>query len=547
MNENITTALTNAPSRRLFAPMFRARWQGMQNIVNDFVYINHIPYAYKTYYQVFIQQWLYWSRGFVPRIHRQDFFSTGMGYSVCELLTKMCMSGGFRLKSEDGATQAFIEDWREDELTNLFNQAFFDANAGGNALLMLTPVNGELYPSVIPINRAIFSIGRTGKITYAKIFNRFISGECAYYAEEVRTVLDGKAYWQVKLSNATNILSPSWGQNWMRDVPINIKAQWEYCYGDIKPGVWYEMPERMRGIGVYNMKNKGIAVAIADMPGYSDSTLHTCLDVLYSIDYNYTQAQVDQYMGKTRCLIPKQFTGRVISGTPGTLTEGMNFREAVDRYVTQPLEKDFYTEVGGDSIDGKPIQPTFIQPDLRAEAHKYIRDADIELLAGKIGVSASTLASHLAGGGTKTDDQINAEVAIDEKTVGNKRGLANRAINAMLSDVAYFYGFSGEVTVQWGRSTTNSTIENDQLLRDYQSGTLTLREYLKRRWPDMSEDDIEKMAKELEEKAKQEAAFDFPIGGEGFNDGGIDEDNEGQPIDGGADTRRGTDEDPFNG
>ncbi len=527
-----TTALVNAPSRKLFAPMFRARWQNMQNIVNDSVYINRIPGEYKTYYQAYIQQWLQWSRGFVPQLHRSDFFSTGIGYSVCELLTKMCMSGGFRLHADNGDAQAFIEKWREDDLTNLFNQTFFDANAGGNVLLVLTPIHGELYPSSIPINRATFIIGRTNQVTSARIFNRFIAGESAYYAEERREIIDGNAYWCVRLASATQILSPSWGTNWEVNVPQKIKSQWEYCYGSIKPGRWYRLPKKLRGIGVYNVKNKGVAAAISDMPGYSDSTLHTCLDILYSIDYNYTQAQVDQYMGKTRCLVPKQMTGRVVQGGVGTLTEGMSFREAVDRFETAPLEKEFYTEVGSDSVDGKPIQPTFIQPDLRAEAHRYIRDSDIELLAGKIGVSASTLASHLAGGGTKTDDQINAETAIDEKTVGNKRGLANRAINAMLSDVLYFYGFEGKATIQWGKSAYNSASENEQLLRDYQAGTIALREYLKRRWVDMSEDDIEQMAQELEKKANEAKVFDFPIGGEGFDKGFggdmLNEDSTGQ-------------------
>lgn len=517
-----TTALANAPSRKLFAPMFRARWQNMQNIVNDSVYITRIPGAYKTYYQAYIQQWLQWSRGFVPQLHRSDFFSTGIGYSVCELLTKMCMSGGFRLHADLPDTQAFIEKWCEDDLTNVFNQAFFDANAGGNVLLVLTPVHGELYPSAIPINRAIFTIGRTGTVTSTKIFNRFVSGDTVYYAEETRRIVDGKPYWCVKLASATQILSPSWGTNWESKVPERILEQWDYCYGSIRPGVWYKMPERMRGIGVYNLKNKGIAAAIADMPGYSDSTLHTCLDILYSIDYNYTQGQVDQYMGKTRCLVPKQMSGRVVQGRPGTLSEGMSFREVVDSFETAPLEKEFYTEIAADNIDGKPIQPTFIQPDLRGDAHKFIRDSDIELLAGKIGVAASTLASHLAGGGTKTDDQINAETSIDEKTVGNKRGLANRAINAMLSDVAYFYGFEGDVTIQWGKSTSNSATENDQLLRDYQAGTITLREYLKRRWVDLSEEDIEKMATELEKKEKEQRSFDFPLEGTGYDPFGGD-------------------------
>lgn len=521
---NYTTALVNNTARRIFAPMFRARWQNMQNIVNDSVYIERIPYAYKTYYQAYIQQWLAWSRGFVPQLHRQDFFSTGVGYSICELMTKMCMSGGYRITSDSISTQSFLEKWREDDLNNVLNQMFFESNAGGNAILVLTPVNEDLYPSVIPINRCVFQCGRSGKITSIMILNRFISGDLAFYTEEVRMIKDGKALWRVRLSDGTLVTSPSWGQNWLRGVPEDIEEQWRECYGDIKPSQWYELPTRMRGIGVYNVKNKALAAAIADMPGYSDSTLHTCLDILYSIDYNYTSGQVDLYMGKSRCLVPKQMGGRVIPGIDGTLTEGKTFREAIDSVNTAPLDQDFYTEVGDQTIDGKPITPTFIQPDFREIAHKFIRDADIELLAGKIGISASTLASHLAGGGTKTDDQINMETATDEKTVGNKRGLANRAINAMLSDVAYFYGFeSGTVTVQWGRSTSNSSKENDDLLRNYQAGALTLREYLRQRWTDKTEEEIETLAQEVEKERAKNSAFDFGLGNEEGEDDGYRE------------------------
>ena len=517
MNYNPTTALTKGPARRLFAPMFRARWQNMQNIVNDSVYIDRVPGAYKTYYIAFIQQWLQWSRGFVPQLHQQDFFSTGIGYTVCDLLTKMCMSGGYRLHASSPDTQAFIEKWQKDDLSNVFNEMFFESNAGGNCLIVTTPVRGELYPFVIPINRATFQIGRTGHVSSVRILNRFLSGESAYYTEEIRTIKNGKAYWRVRLASASPILSPSWGENWMRKVPECIAEQWDYCYGNIEPGRWYNMPKRMRGIGVYNVKNKARASAFADMPGYSDSSLHTCLDILYSIDYNYTQGQVDQYMGKSRCLVPKNMGGRIVKGNVGTLTEGMSFKEAVS-FETPPLEDDFYTQIGDQTVDGKPIQPVFIQPDLRGEVRRAIRDSDIEMLAGKIGISASTIAAHLAGGGTKTDDQINAESSIEEKTIGNKRELADKAINAMLADVAYFYGYDTDVTIQWGRSTSNSARENEELLRDYQAGTLTLKDYLKKRWPDMSEKEIKKKAAELEEKARKEAAFNFPIASEGFEE-----------------------------
>lgn len=509
---NYSTALARAPARKIFAPMFRARWQNMQNIVNDSVFIDKVAPAYKTYYMAFIQQWLQWARGFVPQLHQKDFFSTGIGYTCCDLLTKLCMAGGYRLHATNEETQKFIENWQKEELSNTLNEMFFESNAGGNSLLILTPIDNQLYPSVIPINRATFQIGRTGKVSNVRILNRFVAGETAYYAEEMRATVDGVSYWRVRLACASPILSPSWGQNWLKKVPDCIKEQWRYCYGDIQPGELYRMPTRLRGIGVYNVRNKARASAFTDIPGYSDSSLHTCLDILYSIDFNYTQGQVDQYMGRSRCLIPKNMTGRVIQGTPGTLSEGMSFREAVN-YESAPLEEDFYTQIGDQTVDGKPIEPLFLQPDLRGEARRFIRDADIELLAGKIGVAASSLAAHLAGGGTKTDDQINAEGGVEEKTVSNKRDLADRAINAMLADVAFFYGKDDTgVSIQWGRASANSARENEELFRDYQGGTLTLEDYLKKRWPDMTEAEIKKKAAELEAKQKEAASLDFPLG-----------------------------------
>ena len=47
--QNYSTATVNCPARKLFAPLFRARRQNMQNIVTDSVYLSQIPPAYRTY------------------------------------------------------------------------------------------------------------------------------------------------------------------------------------------------------------------------------------------------------------------------------------------------------------------------------------------------------------------------------------------------------------------------------------------------------------------------------------------------------------------
>ena len=510
----ITQAVRYNVARDVFSPMFRARRQNFQNIVNDTPFINQVPANLRTYYQAYIFQWMQWARGFVPGLHQYDFFSTGMGYTVCDLFARLCMTGGFRIYSDDAKTKADIEAWcKKNSMHSQLNKAFFFANAGGNALLVLTPIDGELYPSVYPITRALFTIGRNNVVSEAVLFNRFSTGEnTGVYARETRTMHDGKAWYRVELAECGLSLAPSWGGATLKRIPSRIAAQFKYTYGDITPGVWYQMPDKLRNLGVYNVRNKAVALALADLPGYSDSTLHTALDILYSIDYNYTQGQVDQYLGKSRAMTPKEMNGgpsvTIMDGQPirtVSYEDGTDFRSAMN-VRSQPLDGTFYDFIPSNSVDGDPMKPFFVQPDLRGETHKYIRDADLELLASKVGLSSSTLANHLAynRSGQKTDDEISAENSTDEISIENKRSLALEAIDAMLADVAYFYGLDHVAEMKFGQTISNSARKNQELLLDYQNGTLPLREYLKRRWAELSEEEIEKMALEIEaERTKQ--------------------------------------------
>ncbi len=507
-NYQPSTALSRAPSRTIFRPMFKARWQNMQNIINDSAFTDMIPEPYLSYYMAYIRQWIQWSQGFVPMLHRQDFFSTGMGYTVCDIFTRECMSGGFRIESTSARLKTFMEQWGK-ELTNVFNRMFFYANAGGNAVMCLTPINGQVYPTVYPINRVIFQVGRRGEITDATILNRFCAGKFAYYARERRVIMDGKPYYKVALAKCGLAVSPNWSTDALEEVPPQIKAQWQFAYGSIEPNTWYSLPATFKTCGLYNVRNKSVAVALADLPGYSDSTLHTALDVLYSIDYNYTQAQVDMYMGKSRALIPKQMQKAEVRSNATEVADGVSYFEAVQ---APQLNDEFYTQVSTGSLNGEPIKPTFIQPDLRAEDHHYIRDSDLQLLASKIGMSSSDLANHLTYNSAKTATEVRAEQDTTETSVNNKRALANVAINAMFEDVARFYGFSETAEIEWGRAGVNSSTENKELLDDYNAGTLPLKQYLKRRWSDLSEEEIDAWVAEITETQKANAfggaAFD---------------------------------------
>ena len=512
------TACINAPSRRLFAPMFRARWQNMQNVVNDSAFIELIPEPYLTYYMAFTRQCLQWARGFVPALHRQDFFSTGIGYTVIDILARECMNGGYRFESADKKLLNRMEHWKKDvHLDGEFYRMFWNSNAGGNAFIALTPNAGVIYPAVYPVDRCVFSINRRGVITNALILNRFTAGETAYYAKELRFMLKGKPFYKVMLAQGTLVTSPTWTGSTLKTVPDEIAEQFEYTYGEIGLNTWYKLPEALSGVGVYNIKNKPVSAAIADMPGYADSSLMTALDVLYAIDFDYTQAQVDMYMGKSRALIPKQYGGGNavinVGSRQGTVVDGVSFSEA----ISQPaLKDDFYTEIF--TPNGEAVKPTFIQAELRGEQHKFIRDSYLELLASKVGLSSSTLANHLQYNHDKTATQVEDEQTTTEKTVNQKRALITDELNRMLTDVARFYGFDDTcIEIAWGRASSNTAAVNDELLRDYQAGVLPLRKYLKKRWTDLSEEEVEAWATEIESEQQKKAERDN-FGGGMFDD-----------------------------
>jgi len=511
----MNAATTNSPSRKLFRNYFKARHQSMQNVVTDTFY-TLVPGAYKVYYNAFIRQWMQWASGFVPMLHSQDFFSLGLGYAVCEIFSKECLSGGFRIESGNRKFKDFLDKWVEDNaLESLEQQKFFWTNAGGNSFLCLTPVGGELYPSVIPVNRIVFSCDRKGMVTQAVIFQRFIAGESkAYYTRETRVLLDGKPFYKVEIcESGGQATSPSFAiASTLNRVPPQMDVLWKYSYGDIVPNEWYNIP-RINSLGLYNVKNSPVSVALSELPGYSDSTLHTSLDILYGLDYNYTQGQVDQYRGETKVIAPKVMMSRQAiippSGSRTTKEEiaasavmGVSRAEAMQG---DPIgDKDIFLYVQNPhSLDGKPFEPIPIQWDLRGEVRKFIRDADIELLASKTGLSSSTLANHLANNQVKTATEISSEQDTTEKSVAQKRRLASLAVNEMLRDLAAFYGFEGadDVHIVYGSSKLPSTAEKRALLEEYKASVLPLEEYIKERRPQLTEDDVKRWSDSIKIEA----------------------------------------------
>lgn len=486
-----------------FAPYFNARWQNFQNIVSRATFFSNMPSEWITYQNAYVKQWEEWASGFVLALHRGDFFSTGMGKTVCDILVKECMRGSYRFDSVDANASKKVSQWADkNRVENLVMNGFYFANRIGNAVLRLN-VNadsGSLYPTVHPVNRTYFQVNRTGQVVKARFFDLLADGTTKndkFVVVEDRVWYNDAPYYKVSVYKFEGVATnPQITEGNHRKVSavekLSMGAQSTFCdlYGDIKLDRWYKLP--FKTLGCYNWQNTSTSAAISEMEGYADSSLHTALDILYAIDYNYSMGQLDQYFGRTMVLVPPEMesAGHIVY-------QGVSYGEAM-KYHDPPLKSTVFVQTpsqSGGILDGKPSQPLFVQSDLRGTQRKELNDFYLELLASKVGLSSSTLANHLTYNQSKTATEIDRETDTTDVTVANKRTLANIAINAMLADVCDYYGISAEVDITWNRNGTNN---KDAILDEYQRGIMPIKECISRLHPELTKAEVDEWVVQLQ-------------------------------------------------
>lgn len=516
MNECISAAPLNNQARAVFQSYFKARWQNFQNIINRSEFYADMPSAWLTYQRAYVKQWNDWASGFVPSLHQADFFSLGMGKTVVDILTRECIDGGYRIDGTDPETTAQVEKWRRDNLLDKdVEKGFANSNALGNVLIRANVVSGkgEMYATIHPVNTCYFSCNRQGEVVVARFKDMIVSGTAdnvQWWAVEDRVMKDGEPYYRIRAQRFEGQVTQGFTDRGYCDgeqMDEFVKSVWADLYGDIEPGKWYRFPDET--LGVWNWKNTAYNLAIAAMNGYAMSSLHTSLDVLYAIDYNYTMGQLDQYYGRTRVIVPKTFA------TPKPIVfNGQTYPEAFNSVQLGPLDSDIFTEAPGTGvIADKPQQPLFIQPDLRQEARKSLHDHYLQILASKVGLSATTLANHLTYNKAKTATEVDTEEDTTDKTVYEKRQLANEAINGLLAMVVRFYGLKGKVQITWNK---NGDKRKADVMDEYTRGVMPLEECVRRLHPELGDSEVQKWVEQLqaERQPQSDEGFSFGLGDE---------------------------------
>ena len=153
------------------------------------------------------------------------------------------------------------------------------------------------------------------------------------------------------------------------------------------------------------------------------------------------------------------------------------------------------------NTEGQPF--SFVQPQIRAEELKSLRNTLLENIATAIGISPSSFAPYLQDSSNRTAREVSAEESATTLFVENKRESLVSALNEMLETVLRYYGKTDKVVVSFSRAgQSNYTLLVENAVKIFQAGGSSLEKFVRTVNPDLDESQIaEEIAKIKEEKS----------------------------------------------
>lgn len=564
MNETTPLQATqhNSPISAAMA-MNQKQWQQ----VNNERFYAMLPAPYMMFYQNWVKQWLYWYDGYVPYVHggSAGLLSTSIGTTLVNRCADHVFGGNLMFansrkpmlveKTPDGksigkALDFISNDWiKRVNGKSVLKKCGKDALGGGFALLKLNKRDGELWLDELRADR--FYVDKVGEnirkcVCVLSFYENMTNPDADRYAlveerrfEQIGILGDEIPVVEYKMYKTSTPIQFFSGiqDNCIRweQLPKEVKRAFKDQYGS---GVRLNEAKALNGftnLGVYLMLASD-GVSSVPQINLGESLLANIMTYLYEYDFYNTCFNTDMYLARGRVMIPKPMQSPAALGGVGR-PNGL-----VPSNQPRGLDDFVYTKYESPNNDGN--KPEAIQFALRSAEWKEARDILIQSIATGIGISVSTLASYISDGSNRTAREVSAEESATTLFVENMRRRFEAPINAMLSDVLRYYGYVDDVEVRWTRAgMTNQSVLVDTLARAKEAGLISGKKaHHAFNFDDDEEQNDEDYALVLKEK-ERENAFDFPIGGEGFDDfpgGDINDNSAGQAESAGADLRGST-------
>jgi len=455
-----------------------------QWVNNTAFYAMADPYIF-PFYQSWIRVYDFWINGLVPYFHdlSQGLVPTNLARTITEKMADMIIGTGITFENANDEKDninngtinealSFIQKWAKKVKFNEIIKENFEQMAGlGTCALKLNMDNKkELWIENVPMNRGYFDLDAKGDLIkaecYSNIYTRTINKntenqfglvEERFYVKENGERKSYAIYRIYQLPAKVNSFIPSPKiemkgdqlPKWLRECIVND-------FGKIRIGEPIKLP--FNDLGIYLVKYTPSCHAMPQLK-FGDSILANILNYLAQYDYLNAVQVTEMYSGRARVLLPK-----TMNSNQSNKATNNNFNAGLDTFIYT-----MYQTL--DTSDGKPI---FLQPEIRAEQFRALRNILLENIATTIGISPSDFASYLQDNSNRTAREISDEEKSSTLTIGSTRLLVSYPINDLLKTVLLFNGYMDDVCIEFSKAgQSNFSVLVDNIVRLYSTGLIS--------------------------------------------------------------------------
>ena len=512
---------------RLFGNYTRFVFKTLKaHYLNDTGFFAMAPDSLRNFYFFKLKENLDWFRGKVPGIHDYGTFSCFQGQLACSTVADMIMAGDFRIESKNPAHKKYMEEMINYGKVRLKLKRALPMLMACGFMMAVIDVNGkdEWSLNFVNGNRYFVEVTDEGKITAFRRLRLFENKsidkiERGYYLVEDRwlKVIDGKERCFHKFSlysgataceaigaTLTPVISPN------QEIMERIKHR----LGVYDLNKIYELPFENH-IGAVIIHASKTCVGIEDHPEFSDSLLEKAHTSLLEYDQTFTSKQKDRIMADKGVIVPDAMLPTDFG--VNNPNDYRNYLEYSD-YKKNGLSNVFKAIK---TMTPDKQAPYFFQSDYRQADYNADLDQIKARIAADIGISASDFSSHssLGDGGTdKTATEVYALTGISKNTISDKREFISDGLEELFR-VILKYAFNDEsakCSLVFNTSeSSNPQGETQDLMMQVQGGILSRKQAMKRKNPNMSEEEIEELEKEImaEQKQDQQMQSEMMLGG----------------------------------
>jgi hypothetical protein len=493
--------------------------QELYNWVNNTVIFNTVPPLMRPFYRK-IQNFDRWINGYVPEFHdfSKGVIPTHLAKAIVDKVSALIYGGGLMLQNvaenpdseNDGKSETLkkLGDWVQETAFTSVTQSVikYAVGLGTSCFKLNADGNKELWVEAVPLSRTRYEFDARGDVLSARFFIQMFerdqnatNGE-AYGLYEERSYVEGKPYAVYKVYKINRPVNqgqiPTASEVYMtwEELPSWIRKQLKIAFYSIRLDAPILMPFTNLGIYVYRY-----TPTVSSMPHlrYGDSVLEGLTKYLCEYDIISSCLDTETYVSRARVLAKKNVKNPSAANA--------NYNAGLDSFIMTYYE----------SMGNTEQQLQFIQPEVRAEQFKALRNLTLENIASAVGISPSSFASYLNDNSNRTAREVSAEESSTTLLVENKRFSLLNAINSLLDDVRRYYGLTDAVRGEFSKAgQTNYSLLVENAVRIYQAGGSSLEQFVRTVNPGMDEAQIKREVESIrrEMKEKQSASANSLFG-----------------------------------